>query len=179
MYKATFDSEGNRTASYRTDIHTNIPVDAIEISDEDQALYVTNNYIRGADGIPQLKPVYIPTLEELKAIKWNSIKSQRDTLEQSGVSYLNKTLDSDTLSVQRISIAVQAAQAAISAGQSFTLDWTCQDNSTLTMTAEDICGIPVALATYSNSLHQTARGLRTQIEAATTAEELELIAWPT
>lgn len=108
----------------------------------------------------------------------NEIKSKRDQLEQSGVPYLGKVIDSDTVSVQRIAIAVQAAQAAISAGVEFALDWTCADNTVLTMTAAEVVGMSVALAQHADSLHQTARGLRERIEAATTAEELAAIKWP-
>lgn len=178
MYYALFDNQGNRLASYHTDIHSNIPADAIAISDEEQALYATNEYIRGTDGKPQKKPPYTPTLDELKTAKWAEIKAKRDTLEQAGVPYLGKVIDSDTVSVQRIAIAVQAAQAAISAGVEFALDWTCADNTVLTMTAAEVVGMSVALAQHADSLHQTARGLRERIEAATTTEELAAIKWP-
>ncbi len=130
------------------------------------------------EDIPELDPEPVPTLAELQAAKWANIKERRDTLEQSGLPYMGKVLDSDILSVQRIAIAVQAAQAARSAEIDFTVDWTCADNSVLTMTAEQVVGIPVALAQYSDNLHQIARGLREQIEAAQTAEELAMIIWP-
>lgn len=119
-----------------------------------------------------------PDIVELRANKWAQIKAERDRLEQSGVPYLGKILDSDTVSVQRIAIAVQAAQAAIAAGQPFTLEWTTQDNTPLTMNAGQVVGMSVALAMYSDSLHQAARALREQIEAAETVEELEVISWP-
>lgn len=117
-------------------------------------------------------------IESARELQWNEIKAERDRLEQAGVPYLGKILDSDTVSVQRIAIAVQAAQSAIAAGQTSTLSWTCADNTTLTMTAEQVCGMSVALAQYSDQLHQIARGLREQIEAATTVEELDIITWP-
>lgn len=119
-----------------------------------------------------------PDIIELRANKWAEIKAERDHLEQAGVPYMDKVLDSDTTSVQRIAIAVQAAQAAIAAEQPFTLEWTTQDNTPLTMDATQVVGMSVALAMYSDSLHQTARTLREQIEAAETAEALEAITWP-
>ncbi len=122
---------------------------------------------------------YAPTkpLAELKTEKWQQIKQARDNAEQAGVTYLGKVLDSDSLSVQRITVAVQTAQLALSAGQEFTIDWTCQDNSTLTLNAQQVIGIPMALAAQSNNLHQKARELRELIDIAATKEELELIAW--
>lgn len=183
-YFAEFDTAGNKTAGYaadgmpytEADIRTLFP-NAVETSEEDFVLY-TAGYIRRADGKPVPKPPYVPSLDELKAAKWTEIKEKRDQLEQSGVPYLGKIIDSDPVSVQRIAIAVQAAQAAISAGVEFSLDWTCADNTVLTMTAEQVVGMSVALAQHSDSLHQTARGLRAKIEAATTKEELDAIVWP-
>lgn len=155
-----------------------IPEGFVSITAEEQALYSSNLYIRGTNGLPVEKPPYTPTLEELKTRKWNQIRVERDQLEQAGVPYLGKILDSDTVSVQRIAIAVQAAQAAIAAEQPFTLVWTTQDNTPLTMVAAQVVGMSVALAQYSDSLHQTARALREQIEAAETVEELEAVTWP-
>lgn len=138
-------------------------------------------YINGAwqlQAISEPEKELEPTLEELKASKWTVIKNIRDRLEQSGVPYLGKVLDSDTVSVQRIAIAVQAAQASIAANVPFALSWTMQDNIAVEMDAAQVVGMSVALAQYSDSLHQTARALREKIEAAETAEELEAIAWP-
>ncbi len=120
----------------------------------------------------------VQSIDELKTAKWAEIKAHRDHLEQSGAPYMGKTIDSDTVSVQRIAIAVQAAQAAIGAGVEFTLAWTCADNTVLTMTAEQVVGMSVALAQYSDNLHQTARELREQIAAVETAEDLAEIVWP-
>ncbi|HWR42555.1 hypothetical protein [Sporomusa sp.] len=76
-YKAAFDLQGNRLASYHTDIHTYIPPEAIEISEEDQNLYATNDYIRDmTTGKPVEKPAYVPTTED----KIIAIRRQRDKL---------------------------------------------------------------------------------------------------
>lgn len=123
-----------------------------------------------------------PTLAELQSQAWSRIKAERDRREQSGAPYLGKILDSDEKSVTRISIAVQAAQAAISAGTEFSLDWTMQDNSVVTMTAAEVVGMSVALATHSNGLHLAARAVREKILAATDAAEVEAaeaaVVWP-
>lgn len=116
----------------------------------------------------------LPTLEEVKAAKWEEIKSARDNAEQSGCPYMDSILDSDSLSVQRINTAVQAAQVV---GESFAVDWTMQDNTVIHMTYADVLGMPAALAVFSNDLHQKARGLRERINEAETAEEVEAITW--
>lgn len=65
MYLSTFDRQGNRITSYVVGMHKDIPSDAVAISDEDQALYATNEYIR-VDGNPVKRPTYVPTAEERK-----------------------------------------------------------------------------------------------------------------
>lgn len=52
MYLATFRADGTRITSYVVGLHKDMPADAIPISDEDQALYVTDKYYRGADVNP-------------------------------------------------------------------------------------------------------------------------------
>lgn len=139
---------------------------AVDISDADQELYQTNAYIRNMEtGEPMIRPPYVPPIAEFAASTWTAVKVARDAAEQSGCPYMGKTLDSDSTSVQRISIAVQAAQGALAAGvEGFVLDWTMQDNSIVAMTAEQVIGMSAALAAYSNELHERARVLREQIE---------------
>ena len=187
-YFAEFDADGNKIAGYVADgmpytaekIKTNFP-SAIEITESDFNLYCAG-YIRGADSKPKEKPAYVPTLTDIQASAWSRIKAERDRREQSGAPYLGKVLDSDEKSVTRISIAVQAAQAAISAGTAFSLDWTMQDNSVVTMTAAEVVGMSVALATHSNGLHLAARAVREKILAATDAAGVEaaekVVVWP-
>ncbi len=117
------------------------------------------------------------TLDEIKADKRQQINSKRDTLEQSGFPYMNQMIDSNAVSVQRITVAVQAAQAAIAAGQTFSIDWKCQDNSVLTLDAAAMIGMPVALAMNADQIHQTAREKKALIDAAVSAAEVEAVEW--
>lgn len=124
-----------------------------------------------------IKPPYIPpepTIEEVKQAKWEEIKARRDAEEQSGCPYMGSVLDSDSLSVQRINTAVQAAQVV---GESFAVDWTMKDNTVIHMTYPDVLGMPAALAVFSNQLHMKAREKRDQINAAETIEEVNAIEW--
>lgn len=117
-----------------------------------------------------------PTLDEVKAAKWSKVKAERDRLEASGFIYLDKTFDSDPTSVIRLTVAVEAARAALAGGMTgMSFDWTLQDNTVATLTAEEFIGLPLALAANADALHQHARALREQIDAATTAEEVEAI----
>lgn len=118
-------------------------------------------------------------LELAQDAKWLQIKRKRDELEAGGFPYLGKVVDSDKLSVQRIALAVQSAQAAISAGAAFEIEWTCADNSTIQLDGPAMAGMPVALAEHANSLHVIARELRASIYAEDATEEsVAAISWP-
>ena len=108
----------------------------------------------------------------------NRINTERDRRETIGFPYMSKTLQSDERSVQRITVAVQAAQAALSAPAAFSLTWTCADNTELTVDGAQMVGMAVALATNAATIHGTAKALKTQIAAATTQAAVEAIVWP-
>lgn len=114
-----------------------------------------------------------PTLTELKAEKVEQINAARDAEEAAGFSYLNKVFDSDPLSVQRISVAAQTAQL----DSNFSIGWTAQDNTVVSLNQSQMLGMPAALAVHAYTLHEKARQLKAQVAAATDAAELSLINW--
>ena len=118
-----------------------------------------------------------PSLDELKTEKRAEINAARDAAEQGGFFYMGKTFDSDIVSCIRIQGAAQSMQAATMAEDVPTITWTCQDNSTIELTAQELMGLSVALAEWSNTCHQKATALKAQIETATSEEELENISW--
>lgn len=121
-----------------------------------------------------IEAIPAPTLKEVKDQKRAEINAARDQAEQGGFEYMGKVFDSDQVSAQRISMA---AQAMALADDTATITWTCQDNTTIDLTAQELVGLVVALATWSNACHEKATALKAKIEAAQTAEELELITW--
>lgn len=118
-----------------------------------------------------------PTLNELKFAKRAEINAARDAAEQGGFEYLGKFFDSDPISCIRIQGAAQSMQAAIMAQEIQKITWTCQDNTTIELTAQELLGLSVALAEWSNQCHIKATTLKAQIETATSKEELEQIKW--
>lgn len=166
------------------DRYGTIPSTVIEITSEQYRDYghkgqrhIIQKQEDGTLAFVYVEPV--ESLDDAKAAQWATIKAERDRLEMAGVTYLGKVFDSDSLSVQRIGIAVQAAQAAKATGQPFTVDWTTTDNTVIPLTADEIIGLPLALAAFSNNLHIIAREFRDQIEEATTVDEVKAITWPT
>jgi hypothetical protein len=117
-------------------------------------------------------------LDTVKAVCRARINTTRDDKEAGVFPYLGHDFDCDPRSVQRINTAVQAAQAALAAGAPFAVEWTAADNVAVAMTAQDLMGMPVALAQYANTLHVTAKTLKAQIDAAATVEAVVAIGWP-
>lgn len=126
--------------------------------------------------VTEYKVIIETDIEQLRAEAWGRIKAKRDAEETAGFMFMEKLLDSDHVSVQRISIAVQAAQAAISAVQPFSLDWTTADGSVLEgLTAQQVITMPFYLAQHANVLHQKARAFGEQIKLAQTEDEIKAI----
>ena len=117
------------------------------------------------------------SLDELKQAKQDEINQARDNAEQGGFLYLGKIFDSDPISCQRIALASQTALISMQSQTEFSVEWTCQDNSKITLSAEQTVGMSVALTQWSNSCHIKATELKNLIKNATTVEELEEICW--
>lgn len=121
-------------------------------------------------------------LEMLRLRTKALFNAERDRREEAGFGYLGKVFDSDSRSVQRITVSVQAAQAALAVGAPFSVEWTTQDNSKIILDAAQMMGVPVALAQYADALHVHASARKAQIAAATEAELLVfdvMAGWPT
>lgn len=116
-------------------------------------------------------------LEELKQLKKDEINKARDEAEQGGFEYLGKMFDSDPVSCQRIALASQTALISKQTSQEFSIEWTCQDNSKITLSADETIGLSVALTKWSNECHIRASKLKVMIEEAETKEEVDAINW--
>ena len=90
------------------------------------------------------------SLDKLKLEKRAEINAARDAAEQGGFFYMGKTFDSDVVSCIRIQGAAQSMQAAAMAEDVPTITWTCQDNSTIELTAQELMGLSVALASRTH-----------------------------
>lgn len=119
-------------------------------------------------------------LAATKAQRIEQINILRSQQEQSGFSYLGKRIDSDPLSCQRIQVAATAAQLALAASvPDFSIEWSCTDNSILSLDAVGVLGMLQALATHGLHVHYFARGLKAQIAAAENPESIDIVGgWP-
>lgn len=109
------------------------------------------------------------------------INAVRDRCEQGGFTYNGWRFDSDAVSVARINGAALAAQAALTADEPFSLDWTDADNVSRPLDAAQMLALQRALVAHADACHQLARQLKAQVEAGTitTEAEIDAAAWPT
>lgn len=110
---------------------------------------------------------------------WLRIKKRREAVEFGPFVWSGHTFDGDSESQRRIQGAAQLAAIAQAAGAPWTIVWTLADNSEIEMSAADMIGAGMALATSVASAHATARQLRAQIMQSQTLEELDAVVWPT
>lgn len=119
-----------------------------------------------------------PVLQEVRAAKWNEIKQARDAAEFGGFTWDGSRFDSDSESQSRIQGAAQLATLAQLASQTFSVDWTLQDNTVRTLSGADMIAAGTAMGQHIMAVHAIGRVLRAQIEEATTLGEVEAVQWP-
>lgn len=156
-----------------TDDEGNETTEVIEVPVEKEESYTEQELVR----YYQIVELPRPTLDELKEQKRAEINQARDKAEQGGFEYMGKVFDSDQVSCIRISSAAQAMSVATMSDETPIITWTCQDNSTIDLTAPELMGLVVALAQWSNECHQKATALKAQIDVCETKEELDKIVW--
>ena len=110
-----------------------------------------------AGNVPEPAEIQLEPLADIHARLISRINQKRNKVEQSGFPYMGKVFDSNQVSAIRINGAAQAAMMAIQTNTPFSLDWTAADNSVVSMTAQDVVGMPLAMAAHSNACHQVAR----------------------
>lgn len=107
------------------------------------------------------------------------INAERNRREQTSFPYLGKQIDSDPVSVQRITVATNTAQMALAAGVPYEVQWVCADNSILTLDAMGVLGMMQALGSYGLSLHMYSRSLKAQVLASDAPESVDILTgWP-
>lgn len=121
----------------------------------------------GVDVIHAEEP--IETLRERKIME---LKYRRDTAEVTPIEYNGNSFDYDEKARDRISAAIIALELQ---GEGATIEWTTADNADTPVTANDLKMIIAAVAVRSNKLHTAYRAAKAQVEAASTAEEVEAV----
>ena len=111
-------------------------------------------------------------IENIRARKIMELKLQRDAAEVEPVEYGGYLYDYDSQARDRIAAAIIALDVQ---GDGAKISWTTADNEDAVVTAQDLRMIIAAVAARSNKLHTAYRAAKAQVEAASTAEEVEAV----
>lgn len=111
-------------------------------------------------------------IENIRARKITELKRQRDVAEVEPVEYSGHLYDYDSKARDRIAAAIIALDVQ---GDGAKISWTTADNEDAVVTAQDLRMIIAAVAASSNKLHTAYRAAKAQVEAASTAEEVEAV----
>lgn len=111
-------------------------------------------------------------LEVIKQRKIAELKYQRDKAEVQPIEYNGNLYDYDEKARDRINAAIIALSLQ---GEDASIDWTTADNQDVKVTANDLRMVIAAVAVRSNTLHMAYRKAREQVEATSTAEEVEAV----
>ncbi len=140
----------------------------------------------GADGVFIPRTISDTDLEQLGVVvaeaeepignvrvrKIMELKRQRDAAEVEPVEYGGHLYDYDSKARDRIAAAIIALDVQ---GEGAKISWTTADNEDAVVTAQDLRMIIASVAARSNKLHTAYRAAKAQVEAASTAEEVEAV----
>ena len=112
------------------------------------------------------------TLDEVKADKVQSLKTERDSKEVEPITYNGNSYDYDDKARERINAAIIALDVQ---GADASIDWTTADNADVRVTANDLRMVIAAVAQQSNALHVAYRVAKAKVEQATSVAEVETI----
>lgn len=112
------------------------------------------------------------TLDEVKADKVQSLKTERDNKEVEPITYNGNSYDYDDKAMERINAAIIALDVQ---GADASIDWTTADNAEVKVTANDLRMVIAAVAQRSNALHVAYRAAKDKVEQAITVAEVEAI----
>ncbi len=115
----------------------------------------------------------VTVLTEVKENKINELKTIRNAKEVEPVRTSKGLFDYDDKSRDRLSIARQS----LTDNNGGEIVWTTADNQRVAMTIADFAAINTAAAVRSNLLHIKYNELKTLVNIARTAEEVEAINW--
>jgi hypothetical protein len=116
------------------------------------------------------------TLADLKAAKWAEIKTARAAAIDAPLVTPYGTFDSDAVGRSNIADSVLLAQSLAARGLPSDIEFTLEDNTSVTLTAEQMTTVGLLLGAKVNAAHAQSRALRPLIENATAAT-LDGITW--
>lgn len=113
------------------------------------------------------------TLDQIKIQQWDQIKASRTEAEYAGFTWDGSVFDSDVVSQGRITGAVTLATLS----STFSIDWTLADNTVRSLNQSEMIQVGAALGMHVQLQFAKGQELRSQIDSATTKDQVESIVW--
>lgn len=113
--------------------------------------------------------VWIDDLAAWQEDQLAAAKTARDATEYGPFTWNGHTFDGDEAAQRRLGFALAGAQAALAAGDTtWSVPWTLADNTTITLSAQDVVAVYTALATHNIlGAHAAYDTAKVQIMSAT------------
>ena len=106
--------------------------------------------------------------------RWE-LESHAIRAEGSGFQFAGNTYASDSAAQQRITLNVLLAMRKLA---DFPMDWELPDGNVVTLQAQDMLDLGVALAEHLDAVQTTVRDLHARIRQAASVQEVQAIVWP-
>jgi hypothetical protein len=132
--------------------------------------------------LPERIAVDVRALEQAKVIAFDKINNCRDLALSSfdRFTYNSVVYDGNAAAQENIRVAAFIANSNTPLPEGFS--WRSFDNVDVPMNKEQLLGLQIALlqslAAVTFNSHKIARDLKSEIEAATTNEQVDAIKWP-
>lgn len=189
MYYILFDEQGNYVTTYIPKANCETPpAGTIETTEEDWQKYIENGgnkYRRGADGRPEEKPPYIPTLDERKTEKLNQINQWTATAITSGFistcTGANVRFDSDKdtqITMQGIALNVNTPRFATEYPNGCPVRGYATgatEKTVFWLSSEQVLAFCADLSAHIGICKQKGWQLQRDVAAAASKEDLDLI----
>lgn len=105
------------------------------------------------------------SLEDLRFDKRQQINAWRMREIARGIDYDGNGYDTTEQSIININGAVTMAMLAQANSQSYSIDWTLADNTTIALDADGMIGLGVAVGTHVDAMYQAARAHKDAIKS--------------
>lgn len=107
---------------------------------------------------------------------WEAAKAYRDRCSNGGCQTPLGRMDTSDDSQRKLNGAVTAALTAKTLGQAFTVDWTMQDNSVATHTADQMIAAGMAVVKFLDACQKAGTAIRAQILASADPASVDVTA---
>jgi hypothetical protein len=116
------------------------------------------------------------TLADAQAERWGAIKEARADRLTATFTADSKVYNCNRQAISTAAIGAMLAKARLDLEWSKT--WTLADNTSTTLTADQMLAVAKACDDYITAIWSTARTLRAQIYSASTVSAVDAINWP-